>query len=305
MVEVFKYHDYSLHLQQQLNDFLNTGKKYYFDCVCNLLDVKSFHCFCEDFPESAYKDILGNFKYDADVFLCLKAETIINKKTESEDHFYDEILMCLKRLEYCYGVKPHLVITYIDIESMYDLVFSFETYFQKLWYRTWEKYKIKNIIDEHSIFSDDVLENDDHIPAMKNLNFFVNYDIHSWKTMAILTQMYLDAWIWLVTDYRLFCPFIDLSLDSQHSFNSLWNLWYLSELYQKEQDPEHLYDLLKNESDFVKRSFSLFSNEPLSWETFWTLQPFVDPSSLEIFLNEKKRLMKETFHDTLFDSFLD
>ncbi len=63
---------------------------------------------------------------------------------------------------------------------MYDVVFNFATSFQKLGYKTWEKYKIKRL-DFHvdNIFTDVAMEHDDHIPAMKNLNIMFNFEPQS------------------------------------------------------------------------------------------------------------------------------
>jgi hypothetical protein len=86
-----------------------------------------------------------HFKYEMEIFFCVRAEDILDEGKERPDgkEFKDFLLLYLKKIENQYGTKPHVVINGIDVENMYDLIFGFETYFQKQGYRVWEKYKVR------------------------------------------------------------------------------------------------------------------------------------------------------------------
>jgi hypothetical protein len=48
----------------------------------------------------------------------------------------------IKAIEVNVGIKPHVVINNIDVESMFDVVMEFEKDFQRKNYRVRERYKI-------------------------------------------------------------------------------------------------------------------------------------------------------------------
>ena len=74
--------------------------------------------------------------------MCVNADAIIANipMTKKALPCAEHIELTLKRIETATGLKPHLVITNINPEEMYDLIFSFEKRFQKKGYRVRENY---------------------------------------------------------------------------------------------------------------------------------------------------------------------
>ena len=68
-----------------------------------------------------------------EIFFCVRAEDILDEDKERPGgrEFKDFLMIYLKKIENQYGTKSHVVINGIDVENMYDLIFGFETYFQK------------------------------------------------------------------------------------------------------------------------------------------------------------------------------
>jgi hypothetical protein len=146
---------------------------------------------------------------------------------------------------------------------MYDVVFNFATSFQKLGYKTWEKYKIKRL-DFHvdNIFTDVAMENDDHIPAMKNLNIMFNFEPQSGRFLTSLTQIYLDREIGIDAEYRSFSPLCNLNLSPNHPLNLLGEAWFIQYLSEyQEEKKETFYEKLMTEREFVKKCYESLEKE--------------------------------------------
>lgn len=260
---IFSYADYLQKIQQQLQHYLETGKKYYIEMEGNALNQSSFHTLLEDFPTNAYQEIFREFRNDLDIYICIKSETIIKHYLEEETDLYNQILTDLKKMENIFGKKPNLVINFIDIENMYDIVFNFATSFQKIGYKTREKYKMKRL-DFHvdNIFTEVAMENDDHIPAMKNLNLMFNFEPQSGRFLTSLTQMYLDNSIGIESEYRSFSPLCNLDLPSTHPLNLLGEAWFIQYLStHHEEKTETFYEKLMTEREFVKKCYEALDKE--------------------------------------------
>jgi uncharacterized protein (UPF0371 family) len=76
---------------------------------------------------------------------------------------------------------------------MYDVIFSFETQFQKFGYKIWEKYKIRAYShDIQYVLSEDGFGNDDHIPISKKLVLIAGLTPECGKLTTAIAQIYLD-----------------------------------------------------------------------------------------------------------------
>jgi uncharacterized protein (UPF0371 family) len=130
----FDYQNYLNTLSEQITDKLSQHTKLYLEITGNLIDQSNITELLPAFEPDTYKKVFEPFKYDMDILLCIKAQDIIDNLPLGEEQkpFCDFLQIYLKKVEHQYGVKPHIVINLIDIENMYDVVFSFETQFQKL-----------------------------------------------------------------------------------------------------------------------------------------------------------------------------
>lgn len=88
------------------------------------------------------RKLIAKFKQDLEILVCINAQHIIENTpmTKKAIPCIQHIELTLKRIETATGIKPHLVISHINPEEMYDLVFSFEKRFQKKGYRVRENY---------------------------------------------------------------------------------------------------------------------------------------------------------------------
>jgi len=74
------------------------------------------------------RKLIAEFKPDLDILVCINAKHIIENTpmTKKEVPCIQHIELTLKRIETATGIKPQVVITHINIEEMYDLIFAFE-----------------------------------------------------------------------------------------------------------------------------------------------------------------------------------
>ncbi|MDR0282418.1 MAG: hypothetical protein LBI53_03780 [Candidatus Peribacteria bacterium] len=119
----FDYPSYLSNFSQQMQQKLSQVSKLYVELSGNIID-----------QTDTYKKIFAPYKYDMEILFCVKAQDIIDDLPTEEEgkSFRDFIRTSLKKIENQLGVRPHIVINLIDIENMYDMVFAFETHFQKL-----------------------------------------------------------------------------------------------------------------------------------------------------------------------------
>jgi len=130
----FDYPSYLSSFSQQLQQKLSQVSKLYLELSGNIIDQSNVTKIFPSFAPDTYKKVFAPYKYDMEILFCIKAQDIIDDLPMGEDQkpFRDFIWTYLKKIENQFGVRPHIVINLIDIENMYDIIFAFETYFQKL-----------------------------------------------------------------------------------------------------------------------------------------------------------------------------
>ena len=212
----FNVSEYQNQLIKQIEDKLANINKLYLEVVGNCIDQSAFWRIINGFPADLWKRVFSHFKYEMEIFFCVRAEDILDEDKERLDwkEFKDFLMLYLKKIENQYGTKPHVVINGIDVENMYDLIFGFETYFQKQGYRVWEKYKVRAYETSMSrLLSEDWFGNDDHIPKSKKLILVCGLTPESGKLTTAAAQIYQDKEIWINSDYAKLDPIPDYNLD--------------------------------------------------------------------------------------------
>jgi len=189
----FDYQKYCTSATQALFQLITRNAKTYLEITGDLIDQSNLSRLIPQYAPDTFKKIFSPLKQDIDILLSIKAQDVIDNIPMGVEQkpFRDFLQIYLKKVENQYGVKPHIVINLIDIENMYDVVFSFETHFQKLGYRVWEKYKIKSPDLSH-LLSEEGFGNDDHIPTTKKLVLIAGLTPESGKLTTAIAQMYLD-----------------------------------------------------------------------------------------------------------------
>ena len=212
----FNVSEYQNQLIKQIEDKLANINKLYLEVVGNCIDQSAFWRIINGFPADLWKRVFSHFKYEMEIFFCVRAEDILDEDKERPGgkEFKDFLLLYLKKIENQYGTKPHVVINGIDVENMYDLIFWFETYFQKQGYRVWEKYKVRAYETSMSrLLSEDWFGNDDHIPTSKRLILVCGLTPESGKLTTAAAQIYQDKEIWIESNYAKLDPIPDYNLD--------------------------------------------------------------------------------------------
>ena len=212
----FNVSEYQNQLIKQIEDKLANINKLYLEVVGNCIDQSAFWRIINGFPTDLWKRVFSHFKYEMEIFFCVRAEDILDEDKERPGgkEFKDFLLLYLKKIENQYGTKPHVVINGIDVENMYDLIFWFETYFQKQGYRVWEKYKVRAYETSMSrLLSEDWFGNDDHIPTSKKLILICGLTPESGKLTTAAAQIYQDKEIWIESNYAKLDPIPDYNLD--------------------------------------------------------------------------------------------
>ena len=218
----FNISEYQNQVIKEIEEKLNITPKLYLELVGNCIDQSAFSRIIPWFPADLWKRTFSHFKYDMEIFFCIRAEDILDESKEWPDwkEFKDCLMLYLKKIENQYGTKPHVVINGIDVENMYDLIFWFETYFQKQWYRVWEKYKIRAYETSISrLLCEDGFGNDDHIPTSKKLIVITWLTPESGKLTTAAAQIYQDKEIWIEADYAKLDPIPDYNLNKNASRN--------------------------------------------------------------------------------------
>ncbi len=218
----FNVSEYQNQVIKEIEDKLANVNKLYLEVVGNCVDQSDFSRIKSWFPADLWKRIFSHFKYEMEVFFCVRAEDILDEDKERPDgkEFKDFLTIYLKKIENQYGTKPHVVINGIDVENMYDLIFGFETYFQKQGYRVWEKYKVRAYETSMSrLLSEDWFGNDDHIPTNKKLILVCGLTPESGKLTTAAAQIYQDKEIWIESNYAKLDPFPDYNLDKNSPRN--------------------------------------------------------------------------------------
>lgn len=218
----FNVSEYQEQVIKQIEDKLANVNKLYLEVVGNCINQSTFWRIINWFPADLWKRVFSHFKYEMEIFFCVRAEDILDEDKEwpGGKEFKDFLMIYLKKIENQYWTKPHVVINGIDVENMYDLIFGFETYFQKQGYRVWEKYKARAYETSMSrLLSEDWFGNDDHIPTSKKLVLVCGLTPESGKLTTAVAQIYQDKEIWIESDYAKLDPIPDYSLDKDSPRN--------------------------------------------------------------------------------------
>ena len=262
----FNISEYQNQVISEIQNKLEKSDKLYLEIVWNCIDQSDLSYLISWFPGDMWKKVFSHFKYDMDIFFCVRAEDILdeNKKRQGERDFKDFLVIYLKKIENQYWIKAHIVINWINIENMYDLIFSFETYFQKLWYRVWEKYKIRAYeTPMNRLLSEDWFWNDDHIPTSKKLILVCGLTPWSGKLTTAAAQIYQDKEIWIKSSYAKLDPIPDYNLDKNAPRNiaakafdvCTLNEYWLDELIQNRdvmEKSEEKFKFLRSLNESLK-----------------------------------------------------
>jgi len=265
----FNASEYQNQLIQQIQTYLNQNQKLYLEVVWNCIDQSDFSRLIPGFSNDMWKKTFSHFKYDMDIFFCVRAEDVLDedKLWEGGKDFKDFLTIYLKKIENQYWVKPHIVINWINVENMYDLIFAFETHFQKLGYRVWEKYKVKAYetpLDR--LLSEDGFGNDDHIPTSKKLILICGLTPESGKLTTAAAQIYQDLEIWIQSCYAKLDPLPDYSADKNIVRNIAAQARDLCALHKYGLDDE-----LENRDLFAKSN-----------EKFWFFKKFSEKLGISV-----------------------
>lgn len=252
----FNVSEYQNQVIKEIDDKLANVNKLYLEVVGNCIDQSAFWRIINGFPADLWKRTFSHFKYDMEIFFCVRAEDILDESKQREwwREFKDFLTIYLKKIENQYGTKPHVVINGIDVENMYDLIFSFETYFQKQWYRVWEKYKVRAYETAMSrLLSEDWFGNDDHIPTSKKLILVCGLTPESGKLTTAAAQIYQDKEIWINSDYAKLDPVPDYNLDKNSPRNIAAQTLDICALHEYQLD-----DIIENRN-VIEKSEEKFS----------------------------------------------
>ena len=294
----FNVSEYQNQVINEIQSKLEKSNKLYLEIVGSCIDQSDFSRFINWFPIDLWKKTFSHFKYEIDIFFCIKAEDILNEEKKRPDwrDFKDFLSIYLKRIENQYWIKAHIVINWIDIENMYDLVFNFETHFQKQWYRVWEKYKVRAYETSMSrLLSEDGFWNDDHIPTSKKLILICWLTPESGKLTTAAAQIYQDKEIWIKSDYAKLDPIPDYSLDKNSPRNIIAQIIDICTLHQYKLDDivsnRNVIEKSEEKFNFLKKFYEALNikiPENVREFTIWTLKfDDIDESKISKILQEE------------------
>lgn len=294
----FNVTEYQNQIIKDIEDKLNKNQKLYLEIVGNCIDQSDFSRIVPELPSDIRKRTFTHFKYDIEIFFCVRAEDILNesKLRPNDKEFKDFLTIYLKKIENQYWVKPHIVINWIDVENMYDLIFSFETYFQKQWYRVWEKYKIRAYETPMSrLLCEDWFWNDDHIPTNKKLIIISSLTPESGKLTTAAAQVYQDREIWIESNYAKLDPIPDYNTDKESARNiaaqaldlCTLNKYWLNDILENRDVIEKSQEKLKFLKEFNK-ALDISIPEKMEDFTIWKIDSdSFNPANVAKFLQEE------------------
>ena len=288
MQQGFIYQNYFNKLSEQIVDKLGQHSKLYLEVTWNLVDQSAITQLIPQFEADTYKRVFEQFKYDMDIFLCIKAQDVIDNVSMGEDQrpFRDFLQIYLKKIENQFWVKPHIVINLIDIENMYDVIFDFETQFQKLGYRVREKYKIRAYShDIQQVLSEDGFGNDDHIPTSKKLVLIAGLTPECGKLAVAIAQIYLDQEIDIEAGYGKIDILPNYSQSPNHPLNIMARAQYLDKVYKEEFDSMldqiDLYQRGLEKHAFIQKVFRILKKPVPEYLSDYVFGQ-IDDSSMDI-----------------------
>ena len=308
----FNSSEYQAQVIKEIEEKLNNTPKLYLELVGNCIDQSAFSRIIPWFPADLWKRIFSHFKYDMEIFFCIIAEDILDEDKEWPDwkEFKDFLMLYLKKIENQYWMKPHVVINWIDVENMYDLIFGFETYFQKQGYRVWEKYKIRAYETPMSrLLCEDGFWNDDHIPTSKKLIVISWLTPESGKLTTAVAQIYQDKEIWIEADYVKLDPIPDYSLDKNAARNIVAQTLDICALHEYGLDDiiENRNVLEKSEEklNFLKKfNESLGNKVPEKIEDFTVWKAELNDEDISNLSNVLQEEIEKADSPTLQDKFI-
>ena len=171
------------------------------------------------------KKMIIELKRDLDILMCVNASAIIENlpMTKKAIPCVQHLEHTVKRIETVTGIRPHLVITNINPEEMYDIIYNIEISFQKKGYKVWELYMKKGFpYNKSFLLSENGFWNDDHIPIMKKVALITGIGNESWKLSTCIWQIYQDHQIGLKSSYVMFQTFPINELPPEHPINQAW-----------------------------------------------------------------------------------
>lgn len=171
------------------------------------------------------KKMIIELKRELDILMCVNASAIIDNlpMTKKAIPCVQHLEHTLKRIETVTWIKPHLVITNINPEEMYDIIYNFEIKFQKKWYKVWELYLKKGFpYNKGYLLSENGFWNDDHIPIMKKIALITGIGNGSGKLSTCIGQIYQDHEIGLESSYVMFQTFPIPELPPENPINQAW-----------------------------------------------------------------------------------
>ncbi|HCB52142.1 TPA: hypothetical protein DEP21_06340 [Patescibacteria group bacterium] len=186
-----------------------------------LYDTHAARVFPGFIPDSK-KRIFAALKDKAEVLFCVNANDIIHDRqlTNQDIDYKTQVQNAIKRIEIELGIKPHIVINNIDVQTSFDKILEFEQDFQRKNYRVWERYKITGYPhNTKSILSESGFGNDDHIPLTKNLILVTGPASNSGKMSTCLGQIYNDHQIDIESGYAKYETFPVRNLPLEHPIN--------------------------------------------------------------------------------------
>jgi len=201
------------------------------------------------------KKIITALKNELEIFMCVNASAIIENlpMTKKQIPCVQHLEHTLKRIETNTTIKPHLVITNINPEEMYDIIYNFEIKFQKKGYKVWENYIKKGFpMNKTTLLSENGFGNDDHIPVMKKIVLITGIWDDSRKLATAIGQIYQDHGIGLESSFAMFQTLPISELPPEDPINTA---------YMKKRD-ENLSqdDLWETIEDKVQESFKIIKD---------------------------------------------
>ena len=201
------------------------------------------------------KKVIVTLKNELEIFLCANASGIIENYpiTKKQIPYTQHLEHTLKRIETITSIKPHLVITNINPEEMYDIIYNFEIRFQKKWYKVWENYVKKGFpMNKTTLLSENGFWNDDHIPVMKKIVFITGIWDNSWKLATAIGQIYQDHEIGMESSFACFQTLPISELSPEDPINQAWEKRRATEKAVQDEWGETVWDCIQESFEIIK-----------------------------------------------------
>lgn len=200
------------------------------------------------------KKLITHFKSEAAILVCINADAIINNQlfTRKGIPCVQYLELSLKRIETATGIKPQLVITNINMEEMYDIIFSIESKFQKKGYRVWEHYQQRGFLSNKRLLSELWLGGNDHIPLEKKIIFVTGIGEEAWAFRTCMSQLYLDHEIGIESSFCMLQTFPIPELWKDHPLHQARNARKKDRILIQQEDGKTIEDSTLTNFKFLK-----------------------------------------------------